>query len=225
MKVKNYLGILFLATAAIGCVSPPENFPSAPEISFSRVEFVPIQGAPDSLIVSVDFKDAEGDLGLGPRDFNPPFQPFDYVLTETGSRISYSNRPPDAPSYNPRDWRILDPMLDNVTVRDTLWIKPNPDHNNIFVRFFIKRGGDYQEFVWEGPPYYTTFNGRFPRILTDDRERAIEGNISYGMLSSGWQAIFRNDTIRLDVQIQDRQLNRSNTVSTPDFTLNQVTRR
>ncbi|HAZ25889.1 MAG TPA: hypothetical protein DCY95_15970, partial [Algoriphagus sp.] len=54
--------------------------------------------------------------------------------------------------------------------------------------------------------------------------QAVEGNIKYAMLSSGWEAIFRNDTIRIDVQIQDRQLNRSNEVSSPELTLRQITR-
>jgi hypothetical protein len=44
------------------------------------------------------------------------------------------------------------------------------------------------------------------------------------MLSSGWESIFRTDTLRIDVQVQDRQLNRSNEVSSPDVTLRQITR-
>jgi len=224
MRAKNYIGILFLVGMLGSCVTPPENFPSVPEISFSGVEFVPIQGAGDSLIVSVDFRDGEGDLGLNPREINPPFHAFDFNKDEAGNLITYANRPPQAPTYNGRDW-VINPLINNTEVRDTLWITPNPDHHNIFVRFYIKRGGEYQEFKWTESPFFTTFNGRFPRILTDERERAIEGNIAYGMVSSGWTSIFRNDTVRLDVQIQDRQLNRSNVVSTPDFTLQQVTRR
>jgi hypothetical protein len=224
MKAKNYLGIIFFLGTLSSCVTPPENFPSVPEISFSGVEFVPVPGAPDSLIVSIGFKDGEGDLGLNPRDTYPPFHFADYNRNENGALITYSQRPPEAPSYNPIDWEI-NPIVNNAVFRDTVWVTPNPDHHNIFVRFFIKRGGNYEEFKWSAPPFFTTFNGRFPRILTDDRERAIEGNISYGMLSSGWTSIFRNDTVRLDVQIQDRQLNKSNVISTPDFTLQQVTRR
>lgn len=224
MKVKNYIGIIFICALISSCVTPPDNFPSVPEITFSGVEFVPIPNASDSLIVSVDFRDAEGDLGLNPRDINPPFNALNYMRDNSGRLITYSNRPPNAPSYNPLDWAI-DPLVDNIMVQDTVWVEINPDHNNIFVRFFIKRGGQYQEFKWSDPPYFTTFSGRFPRILTEDRARAIEGNIQYGMLSSGWRSIFRNDTIRIDIQIQDRNLNKSNIVSTPDFTLDQVTRR
>ncbi|KEO74987.1 hypothetical protein [Anditalea andensis] len=224
MKAKNYIGIIFICTLAISCVTPPDNFPSVPEITFNGVQFVPIPNASDSLIVSVDFRDAEGDLGLNPGDNAPPFNAFNFIRDANGNLITYSNRPPNAPRYNPIDWRI-NQFVNNVQVMDTIWVENNPDHHNIFVRFFIKRGGNYQEYRWSDPPFFTTFNGRFPRILTEDRARAIEGTIQYGMLSSGWRSIFRNDTIRLDIQIQDRNLNKSNVISTPDFTLDQVTRR
>ena len=224
MKVKNYIGILFFCALISSCVTPPDNFPTVPEITFRDVKFVPIPNAPDSLIISIDFRDAEGDLGLNPRDIQPPFNALIFKRDNNGALISYKNRPPEAPSYNPLDWAI-NPLVDNIPVTDTVWVEINPDHNNIFIRFFIKRGGSYNEFNWSAPPFYTSLNGRFPRILTEDRARAIEGNIEYGMLSSGWRSIFRNDTIRLDVQIQDRSLNRSNVVSTPDFTLDQITRR
>lgn len=224
MKVKNYIGIIFFCALLSSCVAPPDDFPSVPEISFSGVEYVPVPNGSDSLIVSVDFRDAEGDLGLNPGDNNPPFNALNYIRDNNGNLITYSQRPPTAPSYNPLDWEIS-PWVNNVQVQDTVWVEINPDHHNIFVRFFIKRGGNYQEYRWSDPPFFTSFNGRFPRILTEDRTRAIEGNIQYGMLSSGWRSIFRNDTIRLDVQIQDRNLNKSNIVSTPDFTLDQITRR
>lgn len=211
---------LFLLIGA--CVSPPENFPSTPEISFNNVEYAETNEA-DSLILTINFRDAEGDLGLNPRDIDPPFNELEYQRDENGQLITYSNRPAEAPSFNDRDW-IIFPLINNVRVNDTIWVKENPDYYNIFMKFYIKRSGQYTEFDWSAPPYFTTFNGRFPRILTDDRERAIEGQIRYGMLSLGWNNIFRNDTIRLDVQIQDRQLNRSNMISTPDFTLSQIRR-
>ncbi|WP_332913409.1 hypothetical protein [Algoriphagus boritolerans] len=72
--------------------------------------------------------------------------------------------------------------------------------------------------------FFTTFNGRFPRILISEEGQSVEGNIKYRMLSSGWESIFRTDTIRVDVQIQDRALNRSNEVSSPEVTLRQITR-
>lgn len=222
MKVIKVSCILLLLVAVYACITPPEGFPSIPEISFNNLEYVTTNDA-DSLIVTINFKDKEGDLGLNPRDIDPPFNELIYPRDQNGQLITYRNRPPGAPTFNNRDW-IISPLINNVRVNDTIWVQENPDYYNIFVKFFIKRSGQYTEFDWSAPPYFTTFNGRFPRILTDDRERAIEGQIRYAMLSLGWNSIFRNDTIRLEIQVQDRQLQRSDAVTTPDFTLSQIQR-
>lgn len=220
-SVKNYLPLFFGAILAFGCISPPDNFPSVPEISFDDMRFVTRSG-PDSLIVSINFKDAEGDLGLNPTDIDPPFQPFNLKRDSSGGLIIYGNRPADAPDYNPLDW-VINPLVNNTTLRDTVWIEQNQNHFNILVSFFIKRNGQFTEYRWEDT-FFTTFNGRFPRILNNDTGQAVEGTIQYSMLSSGWESVFRNDTIRIDLQIQDRALNRSNVASSPEVTLNQIRR-
>jgi hypothetical protein len=223
MRIKNYSGLMLVSVLAwTSCINPPENFPSIPEIEFSTIEFVQTP-AQDSLIVSVNFKDAEGDLGLSSTDINPPFNPLNYKRDAAGNLITYANRPPEAPSYNPIDW-VIDPIINNTVVKDTIWVEQNENQYNIFVRFFIKRNGQFTEFRWQDPPFFTTFNGRFPRILISEEGQSVEGNIKYRMLSSGWESIFRNDTIRVDVEIQDRALNRSNEVSSPEVTLRQITR-
>ncbi|EIM76437.1 hypothetical protein A3SI_10504 [Nitritalea halalkaliphila LW7] len=224
MNCKNALvsaGVGLLGMVA--CVTPPTNFPSVPEIEFNSLEFVETPGQ-DSLIVSVDFRDAEGDLGLNATEIQPPFQELTFRRDQGGNLITFRNRPANAPPFNPIDWRI-NPIVNNQEVRDTIWVEPNPNHNNIFVRFFIKRNGVFQEFRWEDPPFFTSFNGRFPRILAGNNTQAVEGTIAYAMVSSGWNNIFRNDTIRVEVRIQDRQLNSSAWVSSPEVTLQGIRRR
>jgi hypothetical protein len=223
MRFKSYLVIIFLAASAFACISPPNNFPSVPVITFESLEYVPLVGA-DSLIFGIDFQDAEGDLGLSATDVDPPFNSITFQRDAVGDLITYSKRPPEAPTYNPIDW-VIDPIVNNVIVRDTVWVKQNPDQYNIFIRFYIKRNGKFTEFRWQDPPFFTTFNGRFPRILTTQEGQAVEGNIQYAMLSSGWESIFRTDTLRIDVGIQDRLLNKSNEVSSPEVTLRQITRK
>lgn len=222
MRLKSYLGIFFLLVGTIACISPPDNFPSVPKISFESIEYVPTSSS-DSLIIGIDFQDAEGDLGLSATDDDPPYNDVDFQRDSGGELITYSTRPTDAPSYNPIDW-VVDPIVNNVVVKDTVWVKQNPNQYNIFVKFFIKRNGQFTEFKWQDPPFYTTFNGRFPRILTTEEGQAVEGNIRYGMLSSGWESIFRTDTLQIAVEIQDRALNRSNEVVSPEVTLKQITR-
>ncbi|UCS93635.1 hypothetical protein KZP23_00925 [Echinicola marina] len=221
MRAKSYIYVLISFFFVGACVSPPDNFPTVPEINFSNISYVEMDNGVDSLIIALRFKDAEGDLGLDSRDINPPFHPFEFLRDNQGNLITYSNRPTDAPEYNPIDWAVR-PTVDNIEIKDTLWVKQNPNYNNIFMQFFIKRNGNYEEFKWSDPPYYTTVDGRFPEILSSDNPRAIEGTIQYAIQSSGWRPIFRNDTIRVNVQIQDRALNKSNIISTPDFTLNQI---
>jgi len=223
MKVKRYLYILlFAAVVIVSCVSPPDDFPSVPHITFNSLEFIETNTS-DTLMVSVDFRDAEGDLGLSPRDVDPPFNPLNFQTHPNGDLVTYGTRPPEAPLFNNRDW-VIEPLIGTEIVNDTIWVKINPDQYNIFIKFFIKRGGNYTEYDFSGPPFYSTFNGRFPRILTDEKGRAIEGTIKYSMLSLGWNSIFRNDTLKIDVQVQDRNLNKSNIISSPDFTLSQIRR-
>lgn len=221
MKVESNAFILILvAGITVSCISPPDDFPTVPQIGFKNIEYIETNSS-DSLVVSVDFRDSEGDLGLNAREIDPPFHPLDYPKDADGNLITYGNRPTEAPTFNNRDWEI-NPVINNVEINDTIWVKVNPDQYNIFIKFFIKRSGNYTEYDFSGAPFYSTFNGRFPRILTEERDRAIEGTIRYSMLSLGWNSVFRNDTIKIDVQIQDRQLNKSNVVSTPDFTLSQI---
>ncbi|MFN4000184.1 hypothetical protein [Algoriphagus sp.] len=223
MRFKNYLGLILISVlGGTSCISPPDNFPSVPQIEFSTIEYVRTSGQ-DSLIISVNFKDAEGDLGLSATDVNPPFNPLNYLRDAAGNLITYSKRPSNAPNYNPIDW-VVDPIINNTVVKDTIWVRQNENQYNIFVRFYIKRSGQFREFRWQDPPFFSTFNGRFPRILITEEAQSVEGNIKYRMLSSGWESIFRTDTLRIDVEIQDRALNRSNQVSSPEVTLRQITR-
>lgn len=223
MKLKNSIFVaLLLLSVWVGCISPPENFPTVPQIDFNNLEFVQAPGA-DSLIITIDFRDAEGDLGLNAKDIFPPFNELNYITDDAGQYITYSQRPDDAPDFNNRDWVIF-PLINNQEIRDTLWVSENQDYYNILVKFFVKRGGNYTEFNWSDPPYFTTFNGRFPRMLENEQTRAIEGKIRYSMLSLGWNSIFRNDTLRLELRVKDRALNESNMVTTPDFTLSQIER-
>ena len=224
MRLKNYSYLLFgFVLLGYSCISAPDNFPSVPEIEFSSLEYVGTS-AQDSLLLTINFKDAEGDLGLSATDINAPFNPLNYKRDAAGNLITYDRRPSNAPRYNPIDW-VIDPIVNNIIVKDTVWVEQNDNQYNIFVRFYIKRNGQFREFRWQAPPFFATFNGRFPRVLTTEVDQAVEGKITYRMLSSGWESIFRNDTLRIDVQIQDRALNKSNEVSSPELTLKQITRK
>jgi hypothetical protein len=68
----------------------------------------------------------------------------------------------------------------------------------------------------------TSFNGRFP-ILTSN-EGSLDGLIRYFMGSNGFFDIFGDSQMRLRVKIRDRELNVSNEIVTPTFTLTSIRR-
>ncbi|MFC2123871.1 hypothetical protein ACFLU5_03585 [Bacteroidota bacterium] len=202
------------------CTKPPE-LPFEPKIVFERVQFTQTEeGRPDSLIVSIYFEDGNGDLGLTAQETQPPYHPADIVLDNNGDTVKYSNDP-ELPIYNPIDWQIIRDLEGQA--KDTVLVEINENHYNFFVRFYQKTGGKYVEFDWRDEPYYQTFDGRFPYLRTDGdySDHPLEGSLRYSMLSSGWIWVFR-DTLKLSIQIQDRALNKSNTVETGDFTLDGV---
>ena len=115
-----------------------------------------------------------------------------------------------------------DPDTSNAKIRELIYVRPNPNFNNYFITFLTK---ELDEFVpFEFPTDCVVTNVRFPRF----QENLLEGNpvemeLEYTyfdpLLSSN---IFRNDTLKLVLAIQDRALNRSNSVETFEFTLEQI---
>ncbi|WP_347158621.1 hypothetical protein [Pontibacter chitinilyticus] len=92
----------------------------------------------------------------------------------------------------------------------------SPYFNNFFADLQVKRGNTYV-------PYFENtalnFNGRFPRLSADGRTEALEGEIRY-TISSFYSDVFdANDTIRFEIYIYDRSLNKSNIVYTNDIVL------
>jgi hypothetical protein len=167
----------------------------------------------------IDFKDGDGDLGLNPEDIMEPYHPYDVVLDRNGNPIEYGSLP-GLPEYNPIDWLILED--NNGDPVDTILIDINENFFNYFVRFYEKKNGIYEEFIWKDEPFYLTFDGRFPYLNTSGKDRPLEGKLRYGMVSTGWLLVFR-DSLKLSIQIQDRALNKSNIVESNPFTLEGIT--
>jgi hypothetical protein len=113
---------------------------------------------------------------------------------------------------------------------DTFYYEFNPNHYNIDVDFLIKAPTDpnadsegFIVFDWRvASNCSSNFYGRFP--VLSDKKRALEGTLRYGMKSSGFQPLLGSKTIKLQITIRDKALNTSNTIRTPEFTLNKITR-
>ena len=110
--------------------------------------------------------------------------------------------------------------------QDTMYTEANEFHNNIFVTFFLKKNGEYEEFdflaLFAPQCNPIGFDGRYPLLNDPDRDRPLEGKLKYTMKSAAWELTFRLDTLKLEVYIYDRALNKSNTITTPDFVLRDI---
>ena len=122
---------------------------------------------------------------------------------------------------------MADFLLDGDTLRDTVRIERNENFNNFFVDFFVKTGNGFEELLLIDL-LGTNFDGRFMILNPDgvDSDRPLEGTLRYTMRSFGFliNPILRNETLKLKLQIQDRRLNRSNIVETPEFKLVEIAR-
>ena len=73
----------FLGISISACFNEPE-FSILPEISFSKIEFkeTPAAGDLDTLILYINFKDGDGDLGLNDDYLDEPYNDFFYFLSD-----------------------------------------------------------------------------------------------------------------------------------------------
>lgn len=241
MRITLGFGVLLtLALGAVSCLDPPE-YPLTPEIEFENIVFKDVADSsePDSLLLFLKFRDGDGNLGLEPGEnkcylagndticFNEKFY-FISVINSTRLNYKVKRTNPDydtLPDYEkPFDclnWEIERNAQGEPT--DTIYFQLNPNHYNIFVDFLEKQpDGSFTEFDWR-KEFCTTFDGRFP-ILAKDKDLSvagpIEGTLRYAMLSTGFKFQFSLKTVKLRVQIQDRLLNKSNIIETPEFQFN-----
>ena len=237
MNLRTSLGfIIMLLLFAVSCEKPPE-LPSNPRIEFVSVEFKVVEGGQDSLIVSITFEDGDGDLGLSQDETLPPYNEFFFIL-EDSSRVFYLDgvsfddlitfqEANGNPPFNQNNWFVANFLLDGDTLRDTVRIERNENFNNFFVDFFVKTANGFEELLLIDL-LGTNFDGRFMILNPDgvDSDRPLEGTLRYTMRSFGFliNPILRNETLKLKLQIQDRRLNRSNIVETPEFKLVEIAR-
>ncbi len=274
-------GILMLIVSA--CFNPPE-FGLVPEIDFENIYFREAKGVGerDSLVLTISFRDGNGDLGLSSTQIDEPYHDINYylanngVITPIGKISEYSNLPqfvsvppgatgklvsvrtPNDPEYaavvppytdsfssctfytytsvyvNESDIGIFDETYNIDTILsvqglpkvyvllDTFYYQRNPDYANIDVEFWVKESGGYEEFDWEKEFCTISFNQRFP-VLTE-KAGPLEGDLQYAMVTSGLKSIFSIKTLKLRITIRDRSLNLSNTIETPEFTLDKIKR-
>lgn len=97
-----------------------------------------------------------------------------------------------------------------------------PYDYNLFVKYFERQNGVFKEIFLVTPNYINdttivydtaTFNGRIPILTPAGKNKAINGEIEDTLFVNNPLSTY--DTIMFEVYIQDRDLNKSNTIQTP----------
>ena len=87
---------------------------------------------------------------------------------------------------------------------------------NYFIDVYKKTNGNWEFIDFEeigSSPFYA----RFPRLLPEGLS-PIDGSLNFALTLVPSSLLKSNDTLRFDVYIVDRELNRSNTVTTEEIT-------
>lgn len=218
------------------------------EVTTIFIGSVPIETT--TLKLTFNVADGDGDIGLDGAESGAPYNEFSFVTNPDGSIVEFGERPEDPP-FTCLNYLIEAPQgvpddatfdyNDDGDTSDTLRVNFNENRHNIFVDFMVKQpdGSFVESDVRAWPPgsdnevtfcNSETFDGRIPCLSAEDEpcdfvrstDRPIEGTITYDMLSSGFLPVFRAETIKLVFYIQDRNLNKSNIVETPEFTLQDI---
>lgn len=104
MKILKRLSIFLLGVVLLDSCFDPPQYSVIPEIEFQKIEFVEVGGFsdPDSLILYLDFKDGDGDLGLDNKvQIGDPYHDSNFYLEDGNgglirvpTEVRYSNIPP-----------------------------------------------------------------------------------------------------------------------------------
>jgi len=243
--MKYYLLILVLF-AFISC-EKDEGVSKIPSISYENIEFKKSINniTQDSLILTINFIDGDGNLGLSNDENNYPYHPYNaiidqefnwvtlgsstvtpplYVYEPNGTYYSFSNSD-NRPSYNCEDY-IID-TVSTTSKLDTFFIQKNDFNKNIFIEFLKKENNDFKIIDWkrifdEEYGCGIDFNSRFPPLNISNSSQLLSGKLRYGMVSYGFEMILKNDIFKLRVHIIDRELNKSNIIETPEVTLEEI---
>ena len=100
---------------------------------------------------------------------------------------------------------------------------------DLFIKYFEKQKGVFKEVILTTPnpltgkPDTLWFNGRIPYITPVGKVKAISGQITDTLFINNFVSPY--DTIKYQIYIQDRALNKSNVVETPEIVINKKPRK
>lgn len=201
---------LFSCIFLNSCTKSPV-YPDTPEIEYHSMTRY---SSGDSVIISINFKDGDGDLGIKAEETNPPYHELEYVRDNSGNFVKLGSSP-SLPPYNCFDY--VDGEFDGVAGRDTVQVKLNPNYNNFLIDFYVKQP-DQSYLKFDFTPFCTNYNGRFPLLNTSGTKGPIEGTLSYTVKDIAALGL-AGMTVKFRIQIKDRAFRKSNIIDTPDIVI------
>ena len=241
-----YIYILISTYILLSC-NQVNNTSIIPSISFEKLEYKKSKNniSQDSLILTINFIDGDGDLGLSNNEIDYPYHPYNaiiddnfnwvtfgtediatpfYIYQPNGTYYLYSNND-NRPSFNCNDY-IVD-TVSTLSVLDTFYIQKNENNKNIFVEFYKKNGDDFEFINWtrifdQEFGCGINFDSRFPPLNISNSSQSLNGKLRYGMVSYGFNSVLKNDIFKIKIKIKDRNLNDSNVIESPEITLEQI---
>ena len=165
-------------------------------------------------------------------------EPYDPTIHLAPNFITFSDTrlasfagklPPYEIPFQCTNWKIKPEIRTDFIVNDTLYYEPNINHGNLFLEFYTKSmnsaGAEFEKFDWVTDPLPGQCGQdlvlRFP-VLEQERVGPISGTLTYSLVINRIPEIFKDKFLKLKIQIQDRALNKSNEVETPEFTLAEI---
>src|SRR5260221_120047 len=152
VTTRSLVGMVVLAVAFSACFKAAE-FPIVPEIEYNNVIFrkgpAPTKDVPspaDTLILTINFKDGDGDLGLDASETGIPYNDKYYYLFKDGSFLNYKAKrtiagfdtlPDFLTPYNCTNWEQIRDQSPQPKVIDTLYFTLNPDHFNFVADIYV----------------------------------------------------------------------------------------
>ena len=222
-SLRSFLLFALVGLLFVGCYDDPD-FSDVPRLTDIDVYTKEISRSFDSLVIRVGFEDGDGDLGIIGNE-NEAF--FLVPNPRTGEPFwIYDKNDLEQIPYDCRYFRDIDLTPDDTVDRkDTVRVEFNEEHFNFTVSLFTKEDGQYQEVDFIGEPACSTpLGGRFLPLRDDfSVDSPLKGVLQWGT-AGGYSALYRNDTLRIDVVVRDRAGNVSNVATFEDFTIDGVRR-
>ncbi len=149
--------VVIFGLIVFSCLEAPQ-YSEIPDIEFEEIVFKDIKDASsaDSLILTIKFRDGDGNIGLDPSDTQEPYNDKYYFQFPDKTYITYKTKrtnpnydtlPAFVKPYNCTNWEVY---TQNQKVIDTLYFELNPNHYNILITFQVKdASGNFNDFDWD----------------------------------------------------------------------------